>query len=124
MVPFNRYHFFIVLLRNYDSFVPQYGQNLYLSFNFLPQLWQYIFFKSFELTCFWETGNNFIYSGEVSGDMVANRDLEGFYWTSTSRGSNVSYGFEIRNQRVYPGSYFNTGMDREYGFSIRCIHGN
>ena len=68
--------------------------------------------------------NNFIYSGEVSGDMVANRDLEGFYWTSTSRGSNVSYGFEIRNQRVYPGSYFNTGMDREYGFSIRCIHGN
>ena len=67
--------------------------------------------------------NNYMFSGMASGSIVANRDREGYYWTSTSRESNVSFAFEIYSQRVYPGSYYSPNLHRENGYTVRCIVG-
>ncbi len=64
-----------------------------------------------------------MFSGKASGNIVANRDLDGFYWTSTSRDTNISYAFEIYSQRVYPGSYYSSNLHREDGYAVRCVAG-
>lgn len=71
---------------------------------------------------------NFVYAGYVSGSSIRYRGSGGYYWTSTSGGSNPAYylAFIVRSREdpfvtlpfVYPGSF---SYNKNIGSALRCL---
>ena len=61
--------------------------------------------------------NNFVYSGFINGS-VYNRGSVGYYWSSTTNGSNYGYYLNLRSTIIYPGTLGNYKYE---GRSVRCI---
>ena len=65
--------------------------------------------------------NNFLYSGLFDSSSASSRGIFGYYWSSTAKASDYSYGLFLYSSYVIPGTDVSI---KHYGFSIRCISGS
>ncbi len=65
--------------------------------------------------------NNFVYSGNVNGSVVATRSSHGHYWSSSASSTGEAYNLNFRSIMVYPGTKTHEG--KGYGKTVRCISG-
>lgn len=63
-------------------------------------------------------------TGELDPDLLVknlnltrNEDGVGYYWSSTAYNANLAYRLSLYSSGVYPQS----GDDKSYGFSVRCV---
>ena len=76
--------------------------------------------------------NNFVYSGIIVTETANNgeRGMNGHYWTSTVKGSSMSYSTRIGAGLVYPGNYYDAdvvtvrNVAKYNGRSVRCVASN
>ena len=64
--------------------------------------------------------NNFVYSGNVYGSSVINRNSHGLYWSSSAFSSNYAYDLSFYSSSVSPGT---SGSIKYYGWMARCVAG-
>ena len=64
--------------------------------------------------------NNFVYSGNVIGSSVANRNSYGAYWSSSANHSSSAYFLDFGSSSVYPGT---NDLLKHYGWMVRCVAG-
>ena len=64
--------------------------------------------------------NNFVYSGGMNGSLVYSRNSGGYYWSSSSNGSNYAYALYLNSSSVDPGM---NGLNKYYGSLARCVAG-
>ena len=65
--------------------------------------------------------NNFLYSGFFDGSSAILRGNYGYYWSSTVRSLDHSYGLRLLSSYVYPGTY---SLYKNNGIAIRCTLGS
>ena len=59
----------------------------------------------------------FVRSGYVNGSSLNNRSSNGYYWSSAVYSSYYGYGLYFGSSSVGP----HYGLNRHYGFSVRCV---
>jgi hypothetical protein len=65
--------------------------------------------------------NNFVYSGNVNGASVINRNFYGIYWSASGSTSSSAYNVYFGSTYVRPG----TSSGNKYsGRMVRCVAGN
>ena len=64
--------------------------------------------------------NNFVYSGNVYGSSVINRNSHGLYWSSSAFSSDYAYDLSFYSSSVSPGT---SGSIKYYGWMARCVAG-
>ena len=68
--------------------------------------------------------NNFIYSGYFDGSSAYGRGTNGNYWSRSTNGydgGHGSYFLNLNSTYLYPSS---GGLNKSYGFSVRCLIGS